>query len=105
MTARLAGQPSFNVLIRLLTADDPQQAGAAKRLFESGSVWVSKTVLRETAWVLHSAYGFEDAAIGKAFTNLLGLDNLHAEDESSIATALGLMGGAIDFADAMHLAG
>jgi predicted nucleic-acid-binding protein len=93
-----------NVLIRLLTADNPQQVQAAKRLFESGPVWIAKTVLLETAWVLRSAYSFEDAAIGNAFRNLLGLENVHAEDESSIATAVELMRHGIDFADAIHLA-
>jgi len=92
-----------NVLVRLLTGDDPQQAGAARSLFEAGPIWIAKTVLLETAWVLHSLYGFEESAIRGAFTRLLGLKNVHAEDESSVATALALTAHGIEIADALHL--
>lgn len=93
----------INVLVRLLTGDHPKQAAAAKSLFAAEPIWVAKTVLLETAWVLRSLYGFEDAAIVDAFTKLLGLDNVHAEEESSIAAALSLAAQGIDFADALHL--
>jgi predicted nucleic-acid-binding protein len=49
-----------NVLVRLLTWDDPQQGTAAKSLFAAGPIWIAKTVLLETGWVLRSLYGFED---------------------------------------------
>ena len=94
-----------NVLVRLLTGDDPKQASAARSLFESGPIWIAKTVLLETAWVLHSLYGFEEGAIRDAFTRLLGLKNVHAEDESSVATALALTAHGIEIADALHLSG
>jgi predicted nucleic-acid-binding protein len=60
-------------------------------------------VLLETAWVLRKLYGFEDRAIRDAFTKLLGLDNVHAEDAASIATALALTTQGVEFADALHL--
>ena len=93
-----------NVLIRLLTADDPQQTKAAKRIFEEGPVWIAKTVLLEAAWVLRRTYAFGDRAVQSALTKLLGLRNVHVEDEASVFTALQLMGQGIDFADAFHLA-
>jgi len=37
-------------------------------------------VLLETSWVLRSVYGFEESAIREAFTKLLGLKNVQAED-------------------------
>jgi predicted nucleic-acid-binding protein len=92
-----------NVLVRLLTDDEPRQAAAARALFESGPIWIAKTVLLETGWVLRSLYGFKDAAIRDAFTKLLGLKNAHVEDESSIASALELTAHGIDLADAIHL--
>ena len=92
-----------NVLIRLLTGDDPRQEAAARSLFARESVWIAKTVLLETAWVLHSLYGFDGEAIRAAFTKLLGLDNVHAEDESTVAAALDLTAHRIELADAMHL--
>jgi predicted nucleic-acid-binding protein len=92
-----------NVLVRLLTADDPKQASAARSLFAAGPIWIAKTVLLETGWVLRSRYEFEEAAIRDAFRKLLGLKNVHAEDEASVAAALALTVHGIAFADAIHL--
>ena len=92
-----------NVLVRLLTGDDPKQAAAARSLFASEPIWIAKTVLFETGWVLRSLCGFEESAIRDAFTKLLGLKNVHAEDESSVAAALALTAHGIELADALHL--
>jgi predicted nucleic-acid-binding protein len=92
-----------NVLVRLLTGDDPKQAAAAQSLFAAGPIWIAKTVLLETGWVLRSLYGFEEPAIREAFTRLLGLKNVHAEDEAAVAAALALTVHGIELADAMHL--
>jgi predicted nucleic-acid-binding protein len=92
-----------NVLVRLLTGDEPKQQAAARSLFASETIWIAKTVLLETGWVLRSLYGFEERAIYEAFTKLLGLKNVHAEDESSVAAALALTTHAIELAEAMHL--
>lgn len=92
-----------NVVVRLLTGDDPKQAAAARSLFATGPIWIGKTVLLETGWVLRSLYGFEESAIRDAFTKLLGLKNVHAEDEPSVAAALALTAHGIELADAMHL--
>ena len=92
-----------NVLVRLLTGDDPAQAAASRKLFARESIWIAKTVLLETGWVLRSLYGFEEGAIRDAFTKLLGLENVEAEDESSVAAALALTAHGIEFADALHL--
>jgi predicted nucleic-acid-binding protein len=94
-----------NVLVRLLTGDEPRQAAAARALFAAGPIWIAKTVFLETAWVLRSLYGFDESAIRGAFTKLLGLKNVHAEDEPSLAAALALTAHGIDLADAMHLTG
>jgi predicted nucleic-acid-binding protein len=92
-----------NVLVRLLTGDDPRQEAAARSLFAAGPIWIAKTVLLETGWVLRSVYRFDETAIRNAFTGLLGLKNVHAEDETSVAYALALMRHGVDLADAMHL--
>jgi predicted nucleic-acid-binding protein len=93
-----------NVLVRLLTGDEPAQAAAARSLFASGPIWIAKTVLLETGWVLRSLYGFEAGAIRAAFTKLLGLKNVRAEDESAVAASLALTAHGIELADAMRLA-
>ncbi len=92
-----------NVLVRLLTEDDPKQAAAARSLFASESIWIAKTVLLETGWVLRSLYGFEDGAIRDAFIKMLGLKNVHIEDEPSVASALALTAHGIELADALHM--
>ncbi|MGA3028164.1 MAG: type II toxin-antitoxin system VapC family toxin [Bryobacteraceae bacterium] len=92
-----------NVLVRLLTGDDSNQEAAARSLFTGGPIWIAKTVLLETGWVLSSVYGFEETAVRGALTKLLGLKNVHVEDESSVAAALALTDRGIELADAMHL--
>jgi predicted nucleic-acid-binding protein len=92
-----------NVLVRLLTGDDPKQGAVAQSLFASQSIWIAKTVLLESGWVLRSLYGIQDGEIREVLTKLLGLENVHVEDESSVASALALTAHGIEFADAMHL--
>jgi hypothetical protein len=48
-------------------------------------------------------YGFEESAIRDAFAKLLGLKNVHTEDEPSVAAALDLTAHGIELADALHL--
>lgn len=90
-----------NILIRLLTEDD--QTPAVRSVFAAGSIWIAKTVLLETGWVLRSHYGFDERAIRDAFTSLLGLENVHAEDEAAVGAALALTSHGMEFADALHL--
>ena len=92
-----------NVLVRLLTADDPAEETAARTVFESEPIWIAKTVLLETNWDLRSIYGLDDASVRMALGKLLGLKNVHAEDRSSIVIALDLTERGIEFADALHL--
>ncbi len=92
-----------NVLVRLLAGDDVKQAAAARSLFAAGPIWIAKTVLLETGWVLRSMYGFDESAIRDAFAKLLGLKNVHAEDEPAVAAALALGVHGIELADALHL--
>jgi predicted nucleic-acid-binding protein len=92
-----------NVVVRLLTQDDLKQAAAAKSLFAAGPIWISKTVLLETGWVLRSLYAFDEKAVSDAFTKLLGLKNVHTEDKASMADALALTAHGMELADAIHL--
>ncbi len=92
-----------NVLVRLQTGDDREQAAAAKGLFAAQQIWIAKTVLLETGWVLGSLYGYAESAIREAFTKLLGLKNVQVEDEPSVAAALAITKHGIELADAMHL--
>src|ERR1017187_958208 len=92
-----------NIVVRLVTGGDPKQTHAVRSLLTAGPIWIAKTVLLETFWVLRSVHGYDDTAIHDAFTKLLGLDNVHTEDEASVAAALALIAHGLDFADALHL--
>ena len=54
-----------NVLVRLLTGDDSKQE-AARSLFAREPIWIAKTVLLETGWVLRGLYGLEETEIRAA---------------------------------------
>ena len=94
-----------NVVVRLLTGDDPKQSAAARSLFTAGPIWIAKTVLLETSWVLQSVYGFDEDSVRDALAQLLGLGNVHTDDKPSLAAALALAARGIELADAIHLTG
>ena len=93
-----------NVVVRLLTGDDAHQAARAKELFESETVWLAKTVLLETEWVLRRLYGFSRRSVVEALADLIALPSVRCEDDSAVVEALRCTGEGMDFADALHLA-
>ena len=93
-----------NLLVRLLTNDDPIQAGLALKLLNTDDVFIPKTVLLETEWVLRHAYDIDRSNIVNGFQKLLGLPNVNVEDLDSIYQAISWYENKFDFADALHLA-
>jgi predicted nucleic-acid-binding protein len=93
-----------NVVVRFLARDDPTQSPRAKALMETGSVFVLRTVVLETEWVLRTTYIFDRAAIADGITKLLGLPGVEVEEAAMVARALDWYGNGLDFADALHLA-
>src|SRR2546425_880138 len=93
-----------NVLVRFLVRDDAEQASRADSLIRGEEIWISKTVLLETEWVLRSLYAFRPDSVARALQALAGLRNVSFEDEPGIAKALDWSSQGLDFADAMHLA-
>lgn len=93
-----------NVLVRLVTNDDPKQSRKAAQLFVSQDIYVSKTVLLETEWVLRGAYALAPAAIRGAFERLLAVSSVTVEDAPGVARALSWYAAGMDFADALHSA-
>ena len=92
-----------NIIIRLLTGDDPVQAEKAASVFKKNGLLLPDTVLLESEWVLRHAYGFSPTAIHEAFTKLCGLPNVTLRDPQRMMTALQWYAGGMDFADALHL--
>ena len=93
-----------NLLVRLLTSDDPDQARRAARIMESDDIFIPKTVMLETEWVLRHAYGIEKVNIIKGFQRLLGLRNVSVEYPDNLIQAISWHEDGLDFADALHLA-
>lgn len=93
-----------NIIVRLLTADDAEQAETARVVVEAGNIFVSATVLLETEWVLRAGYRFQPAKIVAALRALAGLPGVTVEEPAQIAAALDWLEGGMDFADALHLA-
>ena len=93
-----------NLLVRILTNDDPIQARRAVKILKSDDIFIPKTVLLETEWVLRHAYEIERSNIIIGFQKLLGLPNVNVEDPDSIYQAISWYENKFDFADALHLA-
>jgi predicted nucleic-acid-binding protein len=93
-----------NVLVRLLTSDHAAQVARAAAVFRAAPVFVPKTVMLETEWVLRYSYELTTAAIARSFLSLLGLPTVTVEDAPAVHLAIRMLERGIDFADALHLA-
>jgi len=94
-----------NVLVRLLTRDDPKQVAAAEEFVERGA-WVSHLVLAEATWVLMAVYERGPAEIATAVEMLLNHQHLTVQDPDAIAAAVEHFRGrpALGFSDCLVLA-
>jgi predicted nucleic acid-binding protein len=93
-----------NVVIRLLTGDDPDQTERARALFASETIFVPKTVMLESEWVLRKLYKVGRTETLAALTGLAALPNVRCEDEPAMTAALAWARQGLDFADALHRA-
>ena len=93
-----------NLLVRLLTNDDPQQARRVAELIDASSAcFVPITVALELEWVLRGAYQLPREGIIRAFRGLIAIRHLHLEQEELVLQALEAYALGLDFADALHL--
>lgn len=93
-----------NVLVRFLVKDDEKQAQRARRLVEEEHIFVPKTVLLETEWVLRYTYELSREAVAEALGKVCGLPQVTIEDAPVVRQALAWHQEGFDFADALHLA-
>ena len=91
-----------NVVVRFLMADDPRQSATAQFVFDSQEVWIAKTVLLETEWVLRRSYKMDRASVRTALMGLMSLPNVHVENPAQVTFAFDLAASGMDFADALH---
>lgn len=96
-----------NVLLRLLTEDDPAQAAAVRRLLEpldavAESVLINDIVLVETLWTLRRLYGFDRAGQAELLGQLLSALTFRFEDRRVLSQALALFtDSSADFSDCL----
>jgi predicted nucleic-acid-binding protein len=93
-----------NLLVRIMTLDNDEQASRATRFLDAQQSFIPKTVLLETEWVLRSTYGLQPRIIANSLRGVIGRANTTFEAEDAIAQALAWFEDGMDFADAMHLA-
>ena len=82
-----------NVIVRLLTQDDPAQAGRARKALEKlrdrgEPAWIGVIVICEVVWVLKARYKFVRAEIAGALRQLLHADPFIVEEAEIVGRAL-----------------
>ena len=91
-----------NVVVRLITGDDPRQTAQAKKLLEKEPCSIAPSVLMECEWVLRAAYGMDATRIATLFRQLLALGPITAQSPALIERVLDVFEAGMDFADALH---
>lgn len=76
-----------NVLVRLITRDDPAQVEKAEAYVAPGA-WLSHLVLAETLWVLESVYGLKARQLATVVSMLLEHDQLVLQEPDVVRNAL-----------------
>ncbi|MDP3798566.1 MAG: type II toxin-antitoxin system VapC family toxin [Polaromonas sp.] len=94
-----------NLLVRLLTNDDPRQAAKVEAWLRDNATpktpaYVDHVVLCELGWVLERSYGYERAEVHAALAALLEQDHLKVESPGLVRQALMMYAdGPADFSD------
>ena len=93
-----------NVLVRMITRDDPRHAAQADAFVTSGA-WVSVLALAEATWVLASVYDMSLPAIATSVRMLLDHEQLTIQDPDVVEAALDRLKAkpVVSFSDALLL--
>lgn len=93
-----------NVLVRLITGDDPRQTASADVFIENGA-WVSILAVAETTWVLSTVYKLSATRLAAGVEMLLDHQHLTLQDSEAVAEALELFRSrpALGFSDCLML--
>ncbi len=78
-----------NVLVRLITRDDPRQTAAAETFIAKGA-WVSPLALTGAMWVLDSVYEVNSIDQARAVEMLLNHRQLVLHDRETVSAAVEL---------------
>jgi predicted nucleic-acid-binding protein len=92
-----------NMLVRALVADHADQVAVVRQLIADDTVFISRTVLLETEWVLRARYKKTPTELLQFFRALLDTDDTVIEAVEEVRNALDWYAYGADFADALHL--
>lgn len=96
-----------NILLRLLTQDDPKQLAQAKGFIAGNCTpddpgFINRTAVLEVVWVLESLYEeYSREQIANAVESLLDAAMLTIEDSTAVRAAVEGYRDGLDFADAL----
>ena len=91
-----------NMLVRLLVADDPDQAERARiYVTEHAPCWINRVVLCETVWALERLYGHSRLRIVGALRQILDTRQFEVEDTDAVQAGIAAVEDGHDFADAV----
>lgn len=93
-----------NMLVCALVDDHPEQVAVVRQLIAGNTVFISRTVLLETEWVLRARYKRTSSELLNFFRALLETDDTVVEAAQEVRNALDWYADGADFADALHLA-
>ena len=93
-----------NMLVRALVADHPDQVAIVRQLIADDTVFISRTVMLETEWMLRARYKSTPAELLNFFRALLETDDTVIEASEEVRNALDWYAHGADFADTLHLA-
>ena len=93
-----------NVVVRIITADDPDQTARADALLTTTVCLVVPTVLLETGWVLRSQYELSNENAARRLRAFVQIPNVLVEDPQAVHQALDDAEAGMDLADAFHRA-
>lgn len=92
-----------NMLVRALVADQPEQLATLRRLIAGNTVFIARSVLLESEWVLRARYRKTPGELQAFFSALLETDDTVVETAEEVRNALDWYAQGADFADALHL--
>lgn len=92
-----------NVFVRLFVNDNDRMSHAARQLLGRNILFVPKTVVLESVWILETKFGVTRPDIHRLFGLALGMPQFEFEDGDTVVDALAAAADGMEIEDALHL--
>ncbi len=92
-----------NIFLRLIINDNPQMTAKAEFLLDGEGIFVARTVLLETHWVLTSRMGCTEADATTRIGRTMRHSGLQVEGGERTLSGVAAAIDGLDFEDALHL--